>query len=90
MSSHAQFENINFHKEVKIKFKDESNTSDAGGLLREWMNLCINEIFSPDLHLLSLCDTTSTFYKFNFNDFVQDLFIVAARILGIVIGKAIF
>jgi len=42
MSSNSQFENINFHKEVKINFKDEKDTSDAGGLLREWMNLCIN------------------------------------------------
>ena len=71
-------------------FGDEKEASDAGGLLREWMNLCINEIFSPELHLLSLSDTSSTYYKFNYNEYVQELFEVAAKILGIVIGKAIF
>lgn len=55
MSSNSQFEKINFYKEVKISFKDEKDTTDAGGLLREWMTLCINEIFSPELNLLSLC-----------------------------------
>lgn len=54
------------------------------------MNLCIHEIFSPDLGMLSLCDTSATFYKFNFNHHVQELFEVAAKILGIIIGKAIF
>ena len=58
MSSHAQFESLNFHKEVKIVFGDEKEASDAGGLLREWMNLCINEIFNPELHLFSLCDSS--------------------------------
>lgn len=56
MSSNSQFEKINFYKEVKIIFKEEKDTSDAGGLLREWMNLCIKEIFDRDLNLLSLCD----------------------------------
>ena len=58
MSSHLQFKTLNFHKEVKIVFGDEKEASDAGGLLREWMNLCINEIFNPELHLFSLCDSS--------------------------------
>jgi|JI6StandDraft_1071083.scaffolds.fasta_scaffold305788_1 hypothetical protein len=90
MSSHAQFEKIDFHKEVKIEFKDEKDTTDAGGLLREWISLCINETFSQELNMLSLCETVGTFYKFNFNEHVSELFEVAAKILGIVIGKAIF
>lgn len=40
--------------------------------------------------MLSLCETSGTFYKFNFNEHVSELFEVAAKILGIVIGKAIF
>lgn len=40
--------------------------------------------------MLKLCDTTQTFYKFNFNENAADLFEVAAKILGIVIGKALF
>ena len=74
MSSNAQFEDINLHKEVKIQFKDEKETSDAGGLLREWMNECIHEIFNPELGMLSLCETPGTFYKFNYNEHVKDLF----------------
>jgi hypothetical protein len=90
MSSNRQFEKINFFKEVKIVFGDEKEATDAGGLLREWMNLCIKEIFNPELGLLKLCDTSATFYKFNSNENVAELFEVAAKILGIVIGKAVF
>jgi hypothetical protein len=90
MSSHNQFERINFYKEVKIVFKDEKETSDAGGLLRQWMTLCIKEIFNPELGLMKLCDTPATFYKFNCSEYAMDLFEVAARILGVVMGKAIF
>ena len=90
MSSNAQFDQINFHKEVKISFNDEVDTTDAGGLLRSWMTECIKEIFSPELGMLSLCHTEGTFYKFNYNEHVKDLFEVGAKILGTVIGKAIF
>lgn len=90
MSSNAQFDKIDFHKEVKINFNDDGEAMDAGGLLREWMNLCIQEVFSKDLGILSLCDASATYYKFNFNEHVLQLFEVAAKILGVVIGKAIF
>lgn len=54
------------------------------------MNECCNEIFNPELGMMSLCDTSTTFYKFNFSENVKELFEVAAKILGIIIGKAIF
>ncbi len=71
-------------------FKDEKIALDAGGLMREWMNLCIKEIFDPSLGMFKLCDSTSTYYKFHLNEQVLDLFEVASEILGVVIGKAIF
>lgn len=67
MSSNAQFDKINFHKEVKINFNDDDEAMDAGGLLRQWMSLCIKEVFCKDLGILSLCETKTTFYKFNYN-----------------------
>ena len=45
MSCYEEMKKVNFHKEVKIKFLDES-VEDAGGLLREWMHLTIKELFS--------------------------------------------
>jgi hypothetical protein len=75
---------------VKIVFKDEKLALDAGGLMREWMNMCIKEIFDPSLGMFKLCDSSTTYYKFNPNDQVLDLFEVASEILGVVIGKAIF
>lgn len=40
------YKNINWRKEVKIIFSDEE-VEDAGGVIREWMNLAIKEIFDP-------------------------------------------
>ena len=34
-----------FLKEIKIKFVNEQVT-DAGGLIREWINLVVDELFS--------------------------------------------
>jgi E3 ubiquitin-protein ligase HUWE1 len=38
---------INLHKELKIQFTDEK-VQDAGGLLREWMHLCVKDIMSKE------------------------------------------
>lgn len=54
------------------------------------MNLCIKEIFDPSLGMLKLCDSSTTYYKFNPNEQVLELFEVASEILGVIIGKAIF
>jgi hypothetical protein len=45
MSSLKQLERVNLKKEIKIKF-DVEEVQDAGGVLREWMNLAIKEIFN--------------------------------------------
>jgi hypothetical protein len=39
---------------------------------------------------MHLCDTSETFYKFNVNESIMDFLEIAAKILGVVIGKAIF
>lgn len=41
---------------MKIIFDDE-DVEDAGGVIREWMNLVIKEVFNPDTGVFELCDT---------------------------------
>ena len=36
---------MNLRKELKIRIDDEE-VDDAGGVLREWMHLCMLEIFN--------------------------------------------
>ena len=51
---------------MKIDFNDEG-TNDAGGLLREWMHLCILEIMSPQVGIFKLCKTDETAYQIKFD-----------------------
>jgi hypothetical protein len=44
MSSLIESKKVNMYKEVKIEFVGDK-VNDAGGLLREWMHLVINEMF---------------------------------------------
>lgn len=44
MCSLIQSKKVNMYKEVKIEFVGDK-VNDAGGLLREWMHLVINEMF---------------------------------------------
>lgn len=47
---------------------------DAGGLLREWMHLCVKEIMSKQTGLFELCDSQETAYKIVADkDTVQEL-----------------
>lgn len=54
-SSYGNFSNFNFNLETKIIFEDDKAAIDAGGLFREWANLCMKEAFSGDLGLFRLC-----------------------------------
>ena len=40
-SSLQQLENIHVAKELKVIFNDEKGENDAGGIFREWLNLCM-------------------------------------------------
>lgn len=40
-SSLQQLENIHVAKELKVTFNDEKGENDAGGIFREWLNLCM-------------------------------------------------
>lgn len=52
----------NWHREVKIQFDDEI-VEDAGGVIREWVHLVLEEMFNPHTGLFRLCDTKETAYK---------------------------
>ena len=65
-SSFDKLQEINLLKEMKIDFNDEG-TNDAGGLLREWMHLCILEIMSPEVGIFKLCKTDETAYQIKFD-----------------------
>ena len=56
MSSKVGLNKINIRKELKIQFDDEV-VEDAGGLLREWMHLVTNNIFSKEIGLFEQCKT---------------------------------
>lgn len=44
-SSYEQLAKLNITKEIKVNFTDEKGENDAGGIFREWLNLCMKEIF---------------------------------------------
>lgn len=90
MSTLGAIHGINWHKEVKIIIAGEERVMDAGGLLREWINLLMKEIIHPESGMFVLAETDEITYRINSNadpcDHVLDCF----RLLGIVVGKAIF
>jgi hypothetical protein len=94
MSSAQQLEKINLRKEIKIRF-DNEEVDDAGGVLREWMNLACKEIFNFEVAgLFKLCNADETAYRFVLdpeeNEDEQHFRLVIARLLGMIIGKALF
>ena len=64
MSSYHTLQTINLRKELKISLSGEE-VDDAGGVLREWMHLCVQDIFNFGIaDLFRLCKTDETAYRF--------------------------
>ena len=87
--SMEKIEKVNLYKEVKIAFDGEDGL-DAGGLFREWFNICFKSLESDELKLLIVSDSNEFSYninpllkhsKENFNYFF---------FIGKLIGKALF
>ena len=57
----VQLEIINLFKEVKIIFTGEES-SDAGGLIREWLTILFKEIMDPKTGLFERSDTDEVSY----------------------------
>ena len=94
MSSFTQLQKMNLRKQIKIKFEGEE-VDDAGGVLREWMNIAIKEIFNFQVAgLFRLCEGEQTSYRFIVDpEETEDEISLRTRVatlLGIIIGKAFF
>ena len=75
---------------MKIIFDDEE-VEDAGGVIREWMNLVNKEIFHPKTGVFELCNTDETAYKFVWDkDLNENFSLNIAWVLGVIVGKALF
>ena len=82
-------EKINLYKELKINFYGEEGL-DAGGLSREWFNICFKTLEGDHLRLLIVSDSNEFSYNINpllkhsKENFTYFYFI------GKLIGKALF
>ena len=59
-----KIEKVNLYKELKITFKGEEGL-DAGGLFREWFNICFKALESDDLKLFLVSDSNEFSYNIN-------------------------
>jgi hypothetical protein len=90
MSSLIHSKKVNMHKEVKIQFINDK-VNDAGGLLREWMHLVINEMFNEYTGIFKLCNVDDTMYRLKWDMEIDEEFSAELLILyGTILGKAIF
>lgn len=71
MCSLIQSKKVNMYKEVKIEFVGDK-VNDAGGLLREWMHLVINEMFDESTGIFKLCNTDDTMYKLKWDEDIDE------------------
>ena len=76
-------------KEIKIEYEEEK-VNDAGGLQREWIYLVVKELFKPLIGLFVKADTPQITYKINGNCEMNENSLNLFRLLGKIIGKAIF
>lgn len=94
MSSYHTLQTMNLRKELKIRLSGEE-VDDAGGVLREWMHLCVKDMFNSNVaDLFKLCKTDETAYRFvveHGKSEIEDEFRMdISYLLGIIIGKALF
>jgi E3 ubiquitin-protein ligase HUWE1 len=47
---------VNWHMKVKVIIAGKEKVLDAGGLLREWINLTIKEIMHPESRMFELAE----------------------------------
>ena len=67
MTSLMEVKKVNMYKEVKIKFIGDK-VEDAGGLLREWMHMVINEMFDTYTGMFVKCKTDDVMYKLKWDE----------------------
>ena len=55
-TSYLQAKRVNMHKEVKIEFLGDK-VNDAGGLLRQWMEMIVKELFDSSVGIFQVAHT---------------------------------
>ena len=85
----AKIEKVNLLKEVKIQFEGEEGL-DAGGLFREWFNICFKSLESDELKLLLVSDSNE--FSYNINPLLKHSKenLTYFYFIGKLIGKALF
>jgi len=81
---------VHLHKEVKIVFEEERNVNDAGGLLREFIQLLCQELFKDEHGLFLKTQTEEIMYRINPEIPLTQRNLSLYHLIGKVIGKAIF
>ena len=76
---------INFHSELRIKFKGEKGV-DIGGVKKEFFLLLIRQIFDPNYGMFSYNKKTRLFW-FNHYSFEPE---IKFELIGIIFGLAIY
>ena len=71
MSSLISSKKVNMHKEVKIQFIGDK-VNDAGGLLREWMHMVINEMFGEETGIFKLCKSDDIMYRLKWDQEIDE------------------
>ena len=72
---------IDMRSEFQIQFIGE-NAMDAGGLMKEWVNLLIQILFSGDLGLFRRTNTNQVSYVITSNDKDPELYYFTGKILA--------
>ena len=80
---------VNLNKEVKIVFTGEEGL-DAGGLFREWFNICFKALESDQLKLLLVSDGNE--FSYNINPLLKHSKenFTYFNFIGKLLGKALF
>ncbi|KAL4434917.1 hypothetical protein ABPG74_021256 [Tetrahymena malaccensis] len=89
LNSMFGIQQCDLHKEVKIQIIGDK-VNDAGGLLREWVLLCMKEILHPNTGMFTVAGTSDVCYKINKEAEQCDHIIDCFKLLGKIIGKTIF
>ena len=84
-----KIDKVNLFKEVKINFKGEEGL-DAGGLFREWFNICFKALEGDQMKLLIVSDSNE--FSYNINPMLKHSKenLSYFYFIGKLIGKALF
>ena len=87
-NSIVQLEILNLFKEIKIIFTGEES-SDAGGLIREWLTILFKEILDPKTGLFERSDTDEISFIINHNTSKNKENLNKYYFIGRVLAKAL-